>query len=219
MKDQSISEIVSRNVNFAPARGLSSSFFERARAHQRTVQCGVLLALAFFTLASSVSAQPTMSRGEQLLPINYNECIRRAEQAFVAEGWVNIGRGGAFVNAFKENNGAKLQRRMGMEQSVSGGCSLGIRWDETEEGWRATWTRRGNSNVFDVQSRKGEMFLTAIHTIDIRGNRVSISRTNASDGNNCEMQGTIDPDGVSVTGTYSCRSGGPYNWSAKINCQ
>jgi hypothetical protein len=252
MNDQLISKTVSRRINIPAARKLSSNSFEKASPYQRTVQCGFLLALAFFALASSAAAQPAMSRGEQLLPINYNECSRRAEQAYIAEGWVNIGKGGAFVRAFKENNGAyitcnvapenkiwanifvasnsgdsnvpgaervKLQNRMGMEQSVSGGCGLGTRWDESEEGWRATWTRRGNSNVFDVQSRKGDMSLTAVHTINISGNRVSVSRTYASDGNNCEMQGTINPDGVTVNGTYSCRSGGPYSWSAKINCQ
>ena len=248
MNDQSITKIVSSNIKFAPAPKLSSSFSNKAP--QRTVRCGFLFALAFFTLASSALAQPTMSRGEQLLPISYNECIRRAEQAYLAEGWVNLGKGGAFVSAFKENNGAyitcnvapdnkvwanifvasnsgdsgvpggervRLQQRM--DQSVSGGCGLGTRWVEAEQGWTATWTRRGNSNVFDVQSRKEQMFLTARQIINISGNRVSISRTDASDGNNCEMEGTIGPDGVTVTGTYRCRSGGPYDWKATINCQ
>jgi hypothetical protein len=243
MNHQSITAIVS-----------PKSFFESARAYQRTVRCGLLLVLPFFALASSAAAQPAMSRGEQLLPISYNECIQRAEQAYLAEGWVNIGKGGAFVSAFKENNGAyimcnvapenkvwvnivvasnsgdgnvpggervKLQRRMDQAVSgaVSGGCGLGTRWVENEEGWTATWTRQGNSNLFDVQSRKGTLYLTAIQTINISGNRVSISRTQASDGNNCQMEGTIGPDGVTVTGTYNCQSGGPYRWSAKISCQ
>jgi len=114
----------------------------------------------------------------------------------------------------------RLQRRMEQPGAVSGGgCGLGARWEESEEGWAAIWTRRGNSNVFDVQSSKGGMVLTAIQTINIRGNQVSVSRTNSSDGNNCEMEGTIDPDGVTVTGTYRCLNGGPYNWRAVIKCQ
>jgi hypothetical protein len=102
----------------------------------------------------------------------------------------------------------------------SGGCGLGMRWDESEEGWTGTWTRRGNSNIFDVISSKpGLQSLTAVQTINISGNKVFISRTNASDGNNCDMEGTIDRDGVTVTGTYRCRSGGPYSWRATIRCQ
>ncbi|HEX3083817.1 MAG TPA: hypothetical protein VHP99_04780 [Pyrinomonadaceae bacterium] len=108
MDDQLISKTVSRNLKFLSARKHDSSFLEKTRPYQRTVRCGFLLALAFFAFAASAAAQPTMSRGEQLLPISYNECIRRAEQAYLAEGWVNIGKGGAFVNAFKENNGAYI---------------------------------------------------------------------------------------------------------------
>jgi hypothetical protein len=108
MDDQLISKTVSRNLKFLSARKLDSSLLEKTRPYQRTVRCGFLLALAFFALASSALAQPTMSRGEQLLPISYNECMRRAEQAYIAEGWVNIGKGGAFVSAFKENNGAYI---------------------------------------------------------------------------------------------------------------
>jgi hypothetical protein len=108
MNDQLSSEIVSPNIKFASARKLSFSFFEKASAYQRTVRCGFLLALAFFTLASSALAQPTMSRGEKLLPISYNECMQRAEQAYLAEGWVNLGKGGAFIYAYKESNGAYI---------------------------------------------------------------------------------------------------------------
>jgi len=115
----------------------------------------------------------------------------------------------------------RLQAQMDRPGSgTSGGCGLGMRWDESEEGWAGTWTRRGNSNIFDVMSSKpGLQSLTAVQTINISGNRVFISRTNASDGNNCDMEGTIDRDGVTVTGTYRCRSGGPYSWRATIRCQ
>ena len=113
-----MSETVFRNIKFASAWKTSSSFFEKARAPQRTAGYGFLLALAFFALASSASAQPSMSRGEKLLPISYDECVRRAEQAFVAEGWVNIGKGGAFVNAYKENNGAYITCNVAPENKI-----------------------------------------------------------------------------------------------------
>jgi hypothetical protein len=118
MNDQSISEIISRNINFASTQKSSSGSFKTPRAYQRNGRCGFLFALAFFALAASASAQPTMSRGEQLLPISYNECIRRAEQAYVAEGWVNLGKGGAFVNAFKENNGAYIMCNVAPENKI-----------------------------------------------------------------------------------------------------
>ena len=108
MNDQLSSEIVSRNVNFASARKLTSGFFQKAHAYQRMVQCGFLIALAFLALASSASAQPSMSRGQQLIGITYDECMRRGEEAFAKEGWGRIGKGGAFVNAFKGNHGAYI---------------------------------------------------------------------------------------------------------------
>jgi len=103
--------------------------------------------------------------------------------------------------------------------SGQSGCGLGSRWQESEEGWTALWTRRGTSNVFDVYSTKGSLTLTAVHTININGNRVSVSRTNASDGNNCDMEGILQSDGVNVSGSYRCKSGGPYAWQARIICQ
>jgi hypothetical protein len=252
MDDQLISKTVSRNLKFLSARKHDSSFLEKTRPYQRTVRCGFLLALAFFALAASAAAQPTMSRGEQLLPISYNECIRRAEQAYLAEGWVNIGKGGAFVNAFKENNGAyitcnvapenktwvnifvasnsgdgsvpggervKLQGRMGMEGSVSGGCGLGMRWQEEEASWRSVWTRRGSSNVFDASytGPAGERAAT-VNVVSIEGNRVSIKRSASSDGYGCNYEGTVQSDGATITGTYSCGSGS-MSWRATISCQ
>ncbi|MEK7724398.1 MAG: hypothetical protein AAB336_08635 [Acidobacteriota bacterium] len=71
-----------------------------------------------FTITSTVSAQPAMSRGEQRLSISYDECISRAERAFTNEGWVNIGKGGAFVNAFKENNGAYIMCNVAPDNKI-----------------------------------------------------------------------------------------------------
>ena len=102
----------------------------------------------------------------------------------------------------------------------AGGCGLGLRWTEKEEGWSGVWTRRGTSNVFDVRATKGGIApLTAVQTVTVSGDLVSIERTNANDGNDCRMEGKIATDGVHVSGTYRCRSGGPYQWSAEIQCQ
>jgi hypothetical protein len=252
MNDQLISKTASRNLKFSSARKLVSSFLEKTRPYQRTVRCGFVLAVAFFAFASSASAQPTMSRGEQLLPISYNECIRRAEQAYIAEGWVNIGKGGAFVNAFKENNGAyitcnvapenkiwanifvasnsgdsnvpggervKLQTRMGMEGPVSGGCGLGMRWQEEEASWRSVWTRRGSSNVFDASyTGPGGERAATVNVVTIEGNRVSIKRSSSSDGYGCNYEGIVQPDGVTINGSYNCGAGS-MSWKATISCQ
>ena len=118
MNDQLSSENASRNINFASARKLSSSFFQKTHAYQRTVRCGFLIVLAFFALASSASAQPAIARGERLLPISYNECMQRAEQAFIAEGWVNLGKGAAFMYGYKESNGAYITCNVAPENKV-----------------------------------------------------------------------------------------------------
>ncbi len=118
MNDQLISEIVWRAPRFASVWKLSSGFFERARTYQKTVRCGFLLALAFFGLASSGSAQPAIFRGEQLLPIGYSECMQRAEQAYIGEGWVNLRKGGAFIYAFRESNGAFITCNVAPENKV-----------------------------------------------------------------------------------------------------
>jgi len=118
MNDQLSSEIVSRNIEFASARKLSSSLFRKTHACQRTVQFGFLLAVAFFALASSASAQPAIARGERLLPISYNECMQRAEQAFISEGWVNLGKGAAFMYGYKESNGAYITCNVAPENKV-----------------------------------------------------------------------------------------------------
>jgi hypothetical protein len=116
---------------------------------------------------------------------------------------------------------ASAATALALERTPSGpGCGLGVRWIEKEEGWSGVWTRRGTSNVFDLNATKsGQAPLTAVQTITITGNSVSIIRRNASDGNDCEMEGTIGPDGIGVTGTYRCRSGGPYSWTAQIQCR
>lgn len=64
--------------------------------------------LCLSLLTGSAAAQPAMSRGEQALPLSYNDCMARARSAFEAYGWVNIGAGGAFTNAFRGGSGAYI---------------------------------------------------------------------------------------------------------------
>lgn len=59
--------------------------------------CGLVLCL----VPMMAYAQPSVSRGQQILSISYDECLRRAQGAFSAEGWGQVGTSGNAVNAFK----------------------------------------------------------------------------------------------------------------------
>jgi hypothetical protein len=87
----------------------------------------------------------------------------------------------------------------------------GTRWSESESGWSGDWVRRGKTNVYDASWNGG--VVKAILTITINGNSVQVSRQNATDANNCQYQGTLN--GNTVTGKYSCTSGGG-DWRATI---
>ena len=57
--------------------------------------------------AVSSMAQPAMSRGQQQLAINYNECLSRARQALRTVGFTSDGSGN-FAQGFKEASGAYI---------------------------------------------------------------------------------------------------------------
>ena len=66
------------------------------------------LVLTICCCAGTCLAQPVMSRGQQQLNVNYNECLNRARQALGSAGFVNIGVSGNFANGFKEASGAYI---------------------------------------------------------------------------------------------------------------
>src|SRR5438128_2322921 len=101
-------ETLSPNSRFASAWKFSSGFCRKMQAYRNVCLCSLLFALAFFAIVSTVSAQPAMSRGQQILSISYDDCLRRGHGAFSAEGWVNIGTNGNAVNAFKGDNGSYI---------------------------------------------------------------------------------------------------------------
>jgi hypothetical protein len=100
--------------------------------------------------------------------------------------------------------------------------ALGTRWDVTEYGQTAVWTRRGTSNVFDgVWTPPGRPSVRAVLTITISGTSVSVQRRQSSDfpDNDCDYTGTLAPDFATVIGTsYRCTRFRPYdsNWRATI---
>jgi hypothetical protein len=108
-----------------------------------------------------------------------------------------------------------------VEQAGVSPCGLGKTWDDTESGYKMTWTRQGETNVFDVTgSVKGKDDFTPKQTITITGSIVTVERTEASDKNTCTFKGTIQNDGITVIGTYTCTKFRPSSgWQATINCK
>jgi hypothetical protein len=103
----------------------------------------------------------------------------------------------------------------------SGACGLGVRWDETEDGWSGQWMRRGMSSVFDSiwVSPTGQR-AGAIMSISIAGSQVTIRRDQAGVGT-CNYSGQIAADGINVSGGYTCSwwpNGGTNPWRAVIRC-
>jgi hypothetical protein len=111
----------------------------------------------------------------------------------------------------------RLQQRM--EQKVQRGCGLGSKWTIlTDGGWTGSWSRRGQSDVFDGVWRKGSDQFTAVLTITLMGNAVRVQRRNATLGGDCEFNGMVGDDGLTVSGTNVCTHGqGPA--TLKIECQ
>lgn len=91
---------------------------------------------------------------------------------------------------------------------------LGRVWRESEVGWDGTWTRRGNSNVFDAVWTKAGERETAMLTISIRGSEVSVLRDNGRN-RTCRYDGRLH--GNTVQGSYRCDGSGRLEWSATIH--
>jgi len=101
---------------------------------------------------------------------------------------------------------------MGSWQGVVPEDLLGSVWEEVEGGWKGTWTRRGDSNIFDAAwtGPNGEKARDTL-TMSVNGNQVTIRRRNLP---NHVYTGTIGADGH-VSGTaHDGRSAG--TWKAII---
>ena len=139
---------------------------------------------------------------------NIHNAVITCNVSHDSKTWVNVFVASSVGNRDGNVPGAermKLQQRM--DQSASRGCGLGTRWRGMDGGWSGVLTRRGNSNLFDgVWTRDGQQF-TAVLTVSIDGNRVNVSRRNSTSGGDCELNGTLGDDGVTVTGTNVCTHG------------
>jgi hypothetical protein len=99
--------------------------------------------------------------------------------------------------------------------SAPDGPTICNSFQESDSGWTSVWTRRGNSDIFDANytGPSGQRGGT-VNTVSIKENVVTIQRTQSVDGNLCTYYGTIQADGTSVEGTYSCSTGGISSWRA-----
>ena len=90
--------------------------------------------------------------------------------------------------------------------------ALGHVWDETGPGgWKGVWTRRGDTNVFDEAFGPPDgPKVTAVNSVTINGNSITVKRTESSNGILCTYTGILV--GATVSGTY-CNGA---KWQATI---
>ena len=79
--------------------------------------------------------------------------------------------------------------------------------------WHGEWTIDGTKKNFSC-SQRGPAVLTAKCMVIKDGDFVAVRKTQVSDNNPCNYFGRRQ--GNRITGTYFCRSGGPYSWSATV---
>ncbi len=68
----------------------------------------IIFTLLYINLAGPVSAQPAWSRGIQIVSAGHDECMLRAKNALIAEGYVNLSSGGDFNGGFKSIHAAVI---------------------------------------------------------------------------------------------------------------
>jgi len=100
----------------------------------------------------------------------------------------------------------------------AGDDALGRVWTVSEDGgWTGTWTRRGDSLVFDAVWSKGGQRVTGVLTMSVQGRTVRIQSRRQSNGNDVDYEGTLSEDGRSAQGTLRVLGrSGSWNWRAAI---
>jgi hypothetical protein len=111
---------------------------------------------------------------------------------------------------------APVVQRLWALVEAPAGDSLGHVWDETDPGgWKAVWTRRGDTNVFDaVWANSDGRKTTTVNSVTVDGNNITINRTASSDGIVCTYIGILV--GAKVSGTFACAGDGAGQWQVTI---
>jgi hypothetical protein len=97
--------------------------------------------------------------------------------------------------------------------------SLGRVWHVTEIGsWTATWTRRGDSVVFDGLWLRGTPRVTGVLTMTVQGSTIRIQSRQQTNNYDVDYEGTLAQDGRSIRGSLLViRTGTRENWQATID--
>jgi hypothetical protein len=100
--------------------------------------------------------------------------------------------------------------------SLPAQTSLGGVWHTTEYGgWTGTWTRRGDSLVFDAIWINGSQKVTGVFTMTVQGNTVRIQSRQQSNGNAVDYEGILD--GRTASGElWVVGQSGRRSWRASI---
>jgi hypothetical protein len=96
--------------------------------------------------------------------------------------------------------GAPLPRDSTLPSDEWTNTSLGRIWYEDEAGWSNVWTRRGDTNIFDVFGCRATICSRTVLSIHRSGNRVLIIRHDGMYVNDITYIGTIS--GTQVSGWY-----------------
>jgi hypothetical protein len=83
---------------------------------------------------------------------------------------------------------------------------------ESAGNWRGTWTRRGLSNQFtsSLTGPNGER-QTIVEQVTLRAKHLHSERVQTTDGIICTLDGDLQADGRTFSGTAQCRNG-PSGW-------
>jgi hypothetical protein len=96
--------------------------------------------------------------------------------------------------------------------------SLGKVWHTTEAGgWTGTWTRRGDTSVFDAVWINGSQRVTGVFTMTVEGLMIRFQSRKQSNGHDVDYAGLISADGRSARGTLKLLpSGSSVSWEATV---
>jgi hypothetical protein len=139
---------------------------------------------------------------------------RAKDRAIVKTFTVNANDDGRISIVFESVRDLPTVSAIEILQQPQASDAVGTRWIEEESGFPSTWTRRGTSDVFDAIYPT--IRVTTVNTVTVSGSKVYITRTSGSNGDLCSYEGTMSPDGETITGAYRCSNGGSALWKATV---
>lgn len=106
--------------------------------------------------------------------------------------------------------------RGGDVHSLPAQTSLGGVWHTTEYGgWTGTWTRRGDSLVFDALWVNGSQRVTGVLTMTVQGRTLRMQSRQQSNNHDVDYEGVLD--GRTASGElWVIGQSGRFSWRANI---